>query len=201
MRYSEFTFPRAEFLLGTLLRLVYHVRMNALLLAALPNPNNMPPAMAVVLALGWIAFVTVAVMYVISRVSGWILLSRRFTASGEYMVETWSWQSARLRGWCNYNNCLRIGASPQGLYLAVMQPFGFFHPPLFIPWTEIQAQPGKVFLGLFDTVLLRVGREEQVQVRLYGKMVDRLRQAAAGGWPNYAAEQMTAQWNSRPREF
>ncbi|MDR3763828.1 MAG: hypothetical protein P4M01_06995 [Acidobacteriota bacterium] len=170
--------------------------MNVLLLAALPNPNNMPPALAAVLVVGWFLFVTVAVMYTLSRMSGWVLLARRFAANGNFAGETWSWQSARLRGWCNYNNCLCVGADPMGLYLAVMAPFRLFHPPLYIPWTEIDAQTGKAFLGFYDTVQLRIGREEQVSVRFYGKMVDRLRQASGSGWPNYAAEQMTAQFKS-----
>ena len=171
--------------------------MKAVLFYAVHNPGAMPPVLAVALGIGWFLIVTFVVMYAISRMSGWVLLSRRFTATGDYVVETWTWQSARLRGWCNYNNCLCVGASPEGLYLGVMAPFRLFHPPLFIPWAEIDAQTGKAFLGLYDMVRVRVGREEQVEVRFYGKMVGRLRQAAGSAWPNYAAEQMTAQFKQQ----
>ncbi len=174
----------------------YDGRMMSMLLAV-RNPDGMTPVVAVVLVVGCFAVMVTAVTYIISRMSGWVLLSRRFPAAGDFLGESWTWQSARLRGWCNYNNCLRIGADPQGLYLAAMAPFRLFHPPLFIPWTEIDAQSGKAFLGFFDTVLLRVGRDEQVSVRLYGKMVRRIRQAAASGWPNYAAEQMVEQFKQQ----
>jgi len=39
------------------------------------------------------------VMWIISRLSGWNLLVRRFRVSEAFYGETWSWQSARFRGW------------------------------------------------------------------------------------------------------
>ncbi len=95
--------------------------------------------------------------FLVSRLSGWGLLARRFRASEPFEGESWSWQSARFRGWCGYNNCLRVGASPEGLFLAVAWPFRLFHAPLMIPWREIEVEQGKALFGLYDTAQLRIG--------------------------------------------
>jgi hypothetical protein len=133
------------------------------------------------------------VLFVISGLGGWLLLGRRFTASDGFCGETWSWQSGQFRGWCNYNHCLTVGASPEALYLEVQMPFRLFHPSLLIPWREIEVETGKVFFGFYDTARLRIGTEERVTLRIYGKLVDRVRQAAGTGWPLYGMEQMGTQ--------
>jgi hypothetical protein len=148
------------------------------------------PELLIVFVVGWFCLVVSVVMFVLSRASGWALLAKRFRVDGDFMGNIWNWQSGRLRSWCNYNNCLKVGADGQYLYLGVMKPFGFFHAPLLIPWSEIEVQTGKMIFGFYDTALLRLGREEQVSLRVYGRLVDRLRQAAGPGWPNYKAEQM-----------
>ena len=49
------------------------------------------------------------------------LLGRALSSRARpFCGESWGWQSARFRGWCSYNNCLTVGANPEGLYLAVM---------------------------------------------------------------------------------
>jgi hypothetical protein len=120
-------------------------------------------------------------------------MARRFRASEAFCGEMWSWQSARFRGWCGYNNCLTVGASQEGLYLAVELPFRLFHPALLIPWREIEVETGKMFFGFYDMAKFRIGTEERVTVNIYGKLVDRVRQAAGPGWPLYQIEQMETQ--------
>jgi hypothetical protein len=131
-------------------------------------------------------------MFVISVLGGWRLLARRFRAQEPFYGESWGWQSGQLRGWCNYNHCLIIGATSEALYLAVNAPFGFFHPPLLIPWREIEVETGKVFFGFYDTARFRIGVEERVRTRIYGATVDRVRRAAGPGWPLYRIEQAEA---------
>lgn len=134
-----------------------------------------------------------AIFFVISQLGGWASLARRFKAEGPFIGERWNWQSAQFRGWCNYNNSLSIGANPNALYMAAIVPFRLFHPPLIIPWPEIEVETGKMFFGLCDTARFRIGIEERITVRVYGKLVDRLRHAAGPGWPLYYIEQLAAQ--------
>jgi hypothetical protein len=136
----------------------------------------------------FVVFVFCAIFYLISGLGGWTRLARRFRTYEPFYGESWTWQSGQLRGWCNYNHCLTVGANEQSLYLAVQVPFGMFHPPLLIPWNEIDAQTGKVMFGLYDTAKLRLGSEERVTLRIYGGLVARVRQAAGPGWPGYAVE-------------
>jgi hypothetical protein len=169
-----------------------------LLLAA--NPLNTNPGIGL-LVVPLILFLCSAValvgsMILISKLSGWSLLARRFRASEPWTGELWSWQSARFRGWCGYNNCLRVGANPQWLSLSVIMPFGFFHSPLQIPWREIEVETGKACFGLYDTAQFRIGTEERVTVRIYGKLVDRVREAAGSSWPLYHQEQIASQLKS-----
>jgi hypothetical protein len=125
----------------------------------------------------------------ISRLSGWALLAHRFRAAEPFYGESWDWQSGRFRGWCGYNRCLQIGASPAGLFLAVALPFRLFHPSLMIPWCEIEVETGRTLFGRFETAQLRIGTEELVTVRIYGKLVNRLRGAAGASWPLRQIEQ------------
>jgi hypothetical protein len=149
-------------------------------------------ASAAILFICW-AVVLCGSMLLISRISGWSLLARRFRASDPWNGESWSWQSARFRGWCGYNNCLRVGANQQSLSLAVNKPFGMFHSPLLIPWHEIEVEMGKAFFGMFDMAQFRIGTDERVTVRIYGKLIGRIRQAAGAGWPLYRIDQVESQ--------
>lgn len=136
--------------------------------------------------------------FALSRFSGWSLLARRFRADEPFYGESWSFQSARFRRWCNYNNCLTIGASQERLYIAVtplLRLFSPFNAPLSIPWNEVEVEMGKMFFGRYDTATFRIGREERMSVRIYGKLVQRVRQAAGPAWPLYRQEESTAQPN------
>ena len=129
--------------------------------------------------------------FISSRLSGWNSLVRRFRANEPWSGESWGWQSMRFRGWWSYNHCLRVGATQESLYVSIFWLFRLFHPALVIPWREIEMETEKMFFGLFETAQLRIGSEERVNVRIYGKLVGRLRQAAGPGWPLYQTEQQT----------
>ena len=138
------------------------------------------------------AAIWLGVTFLLSWLSGWRLLAQRFRAQEPWNGQRWGWQSARLRV-CSYNHCLTFGASPAALYLSIMPLFGLFNPALLIPWQEIEVETGKLFFGWYDTALLKLGTQERVSVRIYGKLVDRLRGAAGPGWPRYQQEQLEAQ--------
>ena len=156
------------------------------------NPARGLAAVVPIFFLCWAATLCGS-MLLIRWLSGWSLLARRFRAAEPWNGELWSWQSARFRGWCGYNNCLRVGANQQALSLSVIKPFGLFHPALLIPWHEIEVETGKVFFGLYDMAQFRIGTDERVTVRIYGKLVNRVRQAAGPGWPLYQFEQIESQ--------
>jgi hypothetical protein len=172
----------------SLLLTAYQVNVNPGLHQALARLA----AVAAILLVCW-AGALLGSMLLISRLSGWSLLALRFRAAEPWSGASWSWQSGRFRGWCGYNNCLRVGANQQSLSLAVNKPFGLFHPALLIPWNEIEVETGKAFFGMYDMAQFRIGTEERVTVRIYGKLIGRVRQAAGPGWPLYHIEQVESQ--------
>ena len=78
-----------------------------------------------------------------SFVGGWFSLSRTYRTVVPFNGAKWNMQSGRMRWLANYNNVLTLGASQEGLYLACMFLFRFMHPPLLIPWSEINVQREK----------------------------------------------------------
>jgi hypothetical protein len=151
--------------------------------------NKIGPYAGVFLAM-FVVGMFFGTMYLTSLIGGWRRLARRFRAQEPFYGEQWGWQSAQLRGWCNYNHCVTVGASAEALYLALNFPFGLFHPPLLIPWKEIEVETGKVWFGWYDTAKFRVGVEERIGLRIYGALVNRVRQSAGPGWPLYRIEEM-----------
>lgn len=74
---------------------------------------------------------------VISFIGGWTALAKRFRLMEPFVGERWAGQSAQMRWIAGYGNCLTVGVSPEGLYLAMMPLFRFRHPALQVPWDEI----------------------------------------------------------------
>jgi hypothetical protein len=152
------------------------------------NEIRMQTSSPLVIATGIVVFVlffvTVwcAALFVISRVSGWALLATRFRTDSPFPGQTWTWQSARLRWGCNYNNCLTFGSDPSGLYLSMMFIFSIGSPPLLIPWPEVTFLRRRQFL-FFRFVEFRLGREQQVPLMIREKLAESVRGAAGASWP------------------
>jgi len=90
------------------------------------------------------------VFYLISRISGWAALAGRYRATQPPAPDgkVFRWQSGSV-GFCNYNNCLWINISRQGMYFSP-GPFRvlfLFHPPLLIPWSSLDVVRQRQILG------------------------------------------------------
>jgi hypothetical protein len=122
-----------------------------------------------------------AVWYTLSIQSGWASLAERFGLRGEFIGRRLRWVGGGLIGPGGYYGILRVGANSEGLCLAVTPPFRLFHPPLFIPWTQIRiANDGRSSWGF---VRFELGREQRVSLFLQGKAADVARSAAGGSVP------------------
>lgn len=161
-------------------------------LAVAPPPWS-EPSWPIYLIPAVIVALAVAVIAAISRITGWAALAVRFRTYEPFAGPRWYWQSLVFRRWCGYNNCATVGASPEGLYLALMRPFMLLnHPPLFIPWREISVEYRRTLFGLLECADLRLGFDERVPVRIQGRLMTRVREAAGPGWPLYPIEQAQA---------
>jgi hypothetical protein len=100
-----------------------------------------------------VLFLYFTVSFVVSWWSGWAVLARRFRLRSKFVGSQWRFQSGQMRWLCGYGNCLTVGANSDGLYLSTLPFFPLFHPPLFIPWTEVSF----VSKGLFFVAGVRFG--------------------------------------------
>ena len=119
----------------------------------------------------------IAIGYLISAMGGWQSLGARYADdAGRFAGQRWYMQSGAMRWTTHYNNVLTIGADSRGMYLAVLFLFRGGHPPLYIPWDEIEIseQKGWVFSYVVFTfksvpgVNLRVSRKLGLRVAREG---------------------------------
>ncbi len=136
------------------------------------------PAVWIPVAAGLIAVICLGVGALNSWLGGWRQLAWAYELRGEFDGAKRRFQSAWMRYWNQYGNCLTVGASPQGLYLACFLPA---HPPLLIPWRDIAVHPRELFW--IAGVELRFRQAPSVPVRIRRSLADWLRQAAGDAWP------------------
>ena len=123
------------------------------------------------------------VSYVIGPLSGWTELSRRFRALGAYYSYQWPFQSVRMRTiFGRDGNCGSFGADETGLFMAVFRPFRVGHPPLFIPWSEIQVDTHSQGL-IFKSRKLLLGRQEMIPLFVRSSLAEKFQEAAGQSWP------------------
>jgi hypothetical protein len=98
--------------------------------------------------------------------SGWLALSRRFRQRSEPYGDVRSAEphfcTVRMR--FETRNIVSITAEKEGLYLYVFFFFRIGHPPLLMPWGEIQMRRAKYLW--FRQVFLTLGNEEQIPMRM-----------------------------------
>lgn len=140
------------------------------------DSGGMPLVMFIVPAfLVFFSALWLSITALLSFLSGWGKLAKRYPAEREFDGQRWTWQSAQM-GVVGIRGCLTAGANREGLYLAMMLPFRFRHPPLFIPWRAVQPVPKQMLF--FRGVEFRVGPEPVVTVWVRETLAERLRLAS-----------------------
>lgn len=90
-------------------------------------------------------------------------------------------QSAGMRALSHYGNCLTIGADVTGLYMSAINDFIVWHPPLFIPWSEISVEQKKLLSS--RSLEFRLGRTEKICFKVSDTLGAKLEAAAGPKWP------------------
>jgi hypothetical protein len=116
------------------------------------------------------------VCVIISFLSGWYALSTRFRAQTEPYGETKTagpiFYGVQMRFKVSYGNAVRIITAQDALYLSILFLFRIGHPPLRIPWDEIQFARAKFWWLRY--VVLTLGNEEKIPMRLSERMARKL---------------------------
>jgi len=117
-----------------------------------------------------------SVCLLISFISGWYALSRRFRKKSEPYGETRSagpfFYTVYMRFWGHYSSVIRITDADDGLYLSVLFLFRVGHPPLSIPWKEIEVSQTRRFWQNY--VVLTLGEHERIPMRISVRMARNL---------------------------
>jgi hypothetical protein len=123
----------------------------------------------------------VLVGYWVALVGGWRLLAKRFRLQGTFTGQRWTMQSARMRWLTQYNNVLTVGADTSGLFMVPFVLFRAWHPPLFVPWSEITGIR-ETRLLFIKFVEMRIGRVEEIPFRIRASLAAKIQAAAGSEW-------------------
>ncbi len=107
---------------------------------------------------------------VLSFVSGWKTLATRFRATAKPACSLLWMQSGEFNS-VGYNGVLIVGVCDEGLYLAVVFPFGIGHVPLLIPYHELSpfvASKRGMWLPLYSS-FVRVERFKKVSIAFHNR--------------------------------
>ncbi len=93
----------------------------------------------------------VTVCFIIAQLGGWASIAAKHPSSNGGVDESqFRGQTLRRFGLAslslgqslfatNYNNCVTIVVSENGILIEALFIFRFFHPPLFIPWSSVES--------------------------------------------------------------
>lgn len=103
------------------------------------------------------------VFFLISRF-GWARLAEKYRYDGQFFGTKIGLISATIN-WADYNNALILQINDKGMLIKPLKIFGFFHPPLLIPWREIKSvQERKIlFVRYWE---LDIGQPKVARIRL-----------------------------------
>jgi hypothetical protein len=114
----------------------------------------------------------------LAHFAGWRSLARLYRASTPFQGRRFHFSSAQFGGWVGYNGSFTPGADHTGLFIAVWPIFRICHPPLMVPWSEIQVSVEK--RRWLTVVLLTFVRVPSARVRISLRLAERLAAESAG---------------------
>jgi hypothetical protein len=140
------------------------------------NPLN-PRYFAIFFLVLW-----VLLNFFISRLTGWASMAAHYHNVGGFTGKVWRFQTITTRWGMGYKGSTNVGADSKGLYLSLFFLFRFGHPPLFVPWRDVTITEKQVFRS--KVLELRFRKTEDLAVRIFAVLGDRLAEAAGSNWPS-----------------
>jgi hypothetical protein len=132
---------------------------------------------AVSLLCGWV--LAVGINLAIWRwVSGFPQLVKHYGLRSPFVGQKWSWQSTAI-GWMSYRSCITLGVNATGLYIAPWAIFRAGHPPILIPWSELQVDRPQ-WWWLMRMYPLRTNACPNVVIRFPQRLFQQLVRASDG---------------------
>jgi hypothetical protein len=116
------------------------------------------------------------VVWLVGQV-GWRRLARDYETDAPITGRTFRMASASI-GWATYSNTLTISIEPGGLRLAPMLLFRPGHPPVLIPWDDIEGIRPQTLLW-HTSYALDVAASQPLTVRVPERVVRAIRDELA----------------------
>ena len=124
----------------------------------------------------------VLVNLIISRLTGWARMASHYPVMGAFTGKIWRFQTIGTRRGMGYKGSTNVGADSRGLHLSLFFIFRFGHPAIFVPWRDITITEKQVFKS--KELELRFRKTEDLPVRIFAELGDRLAEAAGTSWPS-----------------
>lgn len=80
------------------------------------------------------------VCYSSSKMAGWDSMAEPYPLRTPYSGKQFTMETVRV-GKSKYKGAITLGPNPIGLYIDILFIFQWWHPPLFIPWSDIVHVP------------------------------------------------------------
>ena len=122
-----------------------------------------------------------AVCFAISWCGGWWALSNSYPLDTDVIRKRWRFQSAVMRMMTGYGSCLSFGVTDRGLALSILFLFRPGHPPLHIPWEDIEVDRHKPWL-MTSRIRLGFKKVPGVPVIIREQLAKELNEENAGKW-------------------
>jgi hypothetical protein len=114
----------------------------------------------------------------IATLGGWTAIARQYPATGTPSGKSFWFQSGRFN-WCDYNGCMTIRITDDGLRLSLPIPFRPGHPPIFLPWSALNVvEVCDRWYGRY--VVVEVGSPSITRIRLPLKIMEQAKVLAPG---------------------
>lgn len=127
--------------------------------------------------------------FIVSRLTGWARIAAHYQNAGSFPVQVWRFQTVTTRWGMGYKGCTTVGADPRGVYFSFSFLFRFGHPPIFVPWSDITISEKQITRS--KMLELRFRKTENLPVRIFPDLGDRLAAAAGSNWPGIGTLQWT----------
>lgn len=128
----------------------------------------------------FIAALWVAMCFGLSHFGGWRDLSRHYLAGSRFHGRRLHFQGAQFAGWVGYNGAFTPGADSMGLYLSVWPIFRIAHPPLYVPWSEIETSVQE--RRFVSVVTFRFAASPETRMRTTLRLAGRLAELSSGSF-------------------
>ncbi len=147
-----------------------------------PLSTGMVIALIVVLVIAWCMFF-IAVIRFAGRVGGWFQLAQFYALDDEDIEgERFRFKSVGMRRAVNYGGIAEFIVTPRGLCIKIAKPFRFGHPPLLLPWDQMNVRQGSALL--MNTIFIEMEKAPQLPLRIRFSTAMKIKQAAGEYWPS-----------------